>query len=145
MRGLIVCLAFVALPASAQVFKCTVGGVTTYSEIPCGEKPKVVDLKVYQPTAAERIMAAERAETDREDARVVDLERRRYMNAARTVDSTNRLIRETRRQNNCDWFRQQEREMAFRRDTQVNAVQREQSERSRKTYADGASAACAGR
>lgn len=68
MRGLMIALALVAMPASAQVYKCTANGVTTYSEIPCGDKPRAVDLQVHQPSRHEQALARQRAQIDRADA-----------------------------------------------------------------------------
>lgn len=46
MRGLIVCLAFVALPASAQVYKCLEGGRQVFSDTPCPQaESKMIDVR----------------------------------------------------------------------------------------------------
>lgn len=93
--------------ASSQVFKCTEKGVVTYSERPCAHDAKAVDIKVYQPTPAERMAAIERAQTDREDAAVADLRKYRTPSAesaASSVNSMNQAVRSARRANTCDWF-----------------------------------------
>ena len=71
MRGLMIALALVAMPASAQVYKCTANGVTTYSEIPCGDKPRAVDLQVHHPSRHEQALARQRALIDRADAQAL--------------------------------------------------------------------------
>lgn len=83
MRGLIVCLAFVALPSSAQVFKCTEGGRTVFSDYPCQRTDnKTIDVlpatggpvdrsSEYweeQRRREEKAVADERAEMEKEAA-----------------------------------------------------------------------------
>lgn len=72
MRALILMLALVAAPASAQVYKCTANGVTTYSEIPCGERPRAVELNVHHPSAREQALARHRAQVDQRDANTLE-------------------------------------------------------------------------
>ena len=74
-----------ALPAHAQVYKCTEGGKTVYSQTPCASDAQPLDLKVHQPTEADRLRAeaahlinqAANARTDGENAAA-----RRRANAA---------------------------------------------------------------
>lgn len=81
MRGLIVCLAFVALPAGAQVFKCTEGGRIVFSDYPCQRTDnKTIDVRPAtggpvnrsseywdeQKRREEKAAADERAEWERE-------------------------------------------------------------------------------
>lgn len=46
-----------ALPVHAQVYKCTEGGKTVYSQTPCATDAQPLDLKVHQPTEADRLRA----------------------------------------------------------------------------------------
>mgnify|MGYP001352893322 CR=1 FL=1 len=46
---IILSLLALALPAQAQVYKCTEGGKTVYSQMPCGKEEKVLDIKRSVP------------------------------------------------------------------------------------------------
>lgn len=129
----------------AQVYKCSSGGAVTYSERPCDSTAKPMDLKVYTPTPAERIAAIERAQTDREDAQVVDLQRQRNHSAARIAGSTNSIVREARRQNNCDWFRKQGRELYSMLSKQTDPRMRAATEESIKKNEDDSRLICSAR
>lgn len=136
-------LVLATMPAFAQVYKCTQNGVVTYSERPCGDKPKVVDIKVYQPTPQERLAATERAATDIEDAQVVDLTRQKFHDAAAIAESTNRIVRSSRRQRTCEFFKKQVRETDAALVGLTNPVMRDAAEKRRKQYEADADAACA--
>lgn len=129
----------------AQVYKCNSGGSVTYSERPCDTSAKPIDLKVYTPTPAERMAAIERAQIDREDADVVELQRRRHYEAAGVAASTNAVVRDARRQNNCDWFRKQARDLELSLARQTNPTIRESTMKSIRRYEEDARLMCAAR
>lgn len=103
MRGLILLLAFAAMPAAAQVFKCTEGGVTTYAQKPCGDKPKAVEIKVYQPDRQEQMLARQRALADKRDARIVD-QQREQLAVERRIDAQQRAQKEAAFKAKCDGY-----------------------------------------
>ena len=43
--------AVMALPVSAQVYKCESEGKTTYSQVPCAEDAEAIDVKAAGPSA----------------------------------------------------------------------------------------------
>ena len=51
-RTLVICLALLAAatPLSAEVYKCTVNGSITFSDIPCSSDAKPMVLNVYTPS-----------------------------------------------------------------------------------------------
>ena len=128
-------LAFAALPASAQVFKCTEGGVTTYSQHPCGAQPKAVDIRVHQPDAREQAMARQRAAVDRRDASVLDASKAA---AAARADAEDRA--RTRQQQGEQYAKQQrcnelartQQDAAVWRDTFSSGALKEREEARRK-------------
>lgn len=78
---IILSLLALALPAQAQVYKCTEGGKTVYSQMPCAADAKPVELKVHQPTEADRLRAEaqslrEQAVNARNDGERMAAERR---------------------------------------------------------------------
>lgn len=133
MRGVICVLAFVALPASAQVFKCTVNGVTTYSERPCGEKPKALELNVHQPDPRERALARQRAAVDRRDAAVLDYEQAR-LEAERRVERSQRASAEASHNSKCSGYERAAKNAAAERDMYRTQPYRDDADRRRKEY-----------
>lgn len=59
MKRAMIALALMAatLPAQGQVYKCQEGGKTVYSQIPCATAGAQIDLKVHQPSRADRLRA----------------------------------------------------------------------------------------
>ena len=89
MRPLFVLLIAAAMPAHAQVYKCTEGGKTVYSQTPCAENAKPMDLKVHQPTDAERLRA--KAQSRRERAFNAQVDRERAEGEARNREAADEI------------------------------------------------------
>lgn len=133
MRALFILAMFVALPVSAEVFKCTVNGVTTYSEHPCGDKPKAVELNVHQPDARERALARQRAAVDRRDAAVIDYEQAR-LEADRRVERSQRASAEASHSAKCSGYERAAKNAAAERDMYRTQPFRDDADRRRKEY-----------
>lgn len=89
MRPLFVLLIAAAVPAHAQVYKCTEGGKTVYSQTPCAENATPMDLKVHQPTDAERLRA--KAQSRRERAFNAQVDRERADGEARNREAADEI------------------------------------------------------
>lgn len=82
-----VALLFVSATASAQVYKCSEGGKTVFSDRPCGEAASRVDVRPstgsYDPDAAARIRNQTENVNSRFDAEERARDRARQDTAAR--------------------------------------------------------------
>ncbi len=76
LAGLVVGLA-ASLPAEAQVYRCTEGGRTVYSDHPCGSRSVAVPLIDNTPTAADQKAARERASSEAAEVREMETTRRK--------------------------------------------------------------------
>lgn len=94
-------------PAQAQqVFKCSEGGKTVFSDRPCGETAREIDVRPprggYDPGAAARIRAQTQGATsrfaaeDRERARAREAEARRVDSERQAKADKCRKLRESR-------------------------------------------------
>lgn len=129
--------------SAQQVFKCTVNGVMTYSQSPCGEKPKSVELNVYKPNGYEQALARQRAAADRRDAAVIDLERQQ-LEAERRVERAQRDAKAAAFAEKCAGYERKERNAAAERDMYVTPGFRAEAEGRRKAYADAHFSECYG-
>lgn len=66
-----------SLPAHAQVYRCTEGGQTVYSDHPCGSRSVAVPLIDNTPTAADQKAARERASAEAAQVREMETARRK--------------------------------------------------------------------
>lgn len=66
-----------SLPAHAQVYRCTEGGQTVYSDHPCGSRSVAVPLIDNTPTAADQKAARERASAEAAQVREMETTRRK--------------------------------------------------------------------
>jgi len=66
-----------SLPAHAQVYRCTEGGQTVYSDHPCGSRSVAVPLIDNTPTAADQQAARERASAEAAQVHEMETTRRR--------------------------------------------------------------------
>nr|WP_311528822.1 DUF4124 domain-containing protein [uncultured Ralstonia sp.] len=66
-----------SLPAHAQVYRCTEGGQTVYSDHPCGSRSVAVPLIYNTPTAADQKAARERASTEAAQVQEMETTRRK--------------------------------------------------------------------
>jgi len=64
-------------PAHAQVYRCTEGGQTVYSDHPCGSRSVAVPLIDNTPTAADQKAARERASAEAAQVHEMETTRRR--------------------------------------------------------------------
>lgn len=71
---LALCVLFPAV-ASAQVYKCDVGGKTVYQQRPCKHEGGALELEVHQPTEQEVRRAEARGLKDKIDALKIDVQR----------------------------------------------------------------------
>lgn len=141
MRIGILALALVAAPAFAQVFKCTANGVTTYSEIPCGDKPKVVELNVHQPSRRDQLDAQQRALNDRRGVAVVDAQRER-LEYERRVERSQRASAEATHNSKCAGYQRGAKNAAAARDAYYTPAFKNQAEQQRKEYEDAHFSEC---
>lgn len=74
-RAVAIAVLLVASSAQAQVYKCTEGGKTVYSQTPCAGGDQPMDLKVHQPTEADRLRAAAQSLRDQAFNARIDGER----------------------------------------------------------------------
>lgn len=126
-----------------QVFKCTVNGVTTYAQHPCGEKPKSVELNVYQPNSYERTLARQRAAADRRDAAVVDLERQQ-LEAERRAERAQRDAKSAAFAEKCANYERKAQNAAAERDMYFTPGYKAEAEGRRKAAADAHFSECYG-
>ncbi|MCA0184710.1 MAG: hypothetical protein LCH90_01745, partial [Proteobacteria bacterium] len=108
-------------------------GVTTYSERPCGEKPKTVELNVHQPDARERALARQRAAVDRRDAAVVDYEQAR-LESERRVERSQRASAEASHNAKCAGYERGARNAVAEREMYRTQPFRDDADRRRKEY-----------
>ena len=141
MRMWVLSLALVVSPAWAEVFKCTSGGVTTYSEIPCGDKPKVVDLKVHQPSRRDQLDAQQRALSDHRGVAAVDAQRDR-LEVERRIERSQRASAEAAHNSKCAGYQRGARNAAAERDGYYTPAFKNQAEQRRKEYEDAHFSEC---
>ncbi|WP_286758380.1 DUF4124 domain-containing protein [Ralstonia sp. RL] len=67
----------IAVPAQAQVYRCTEGGRTVYSDHPCGARSVAVPLMDNTPTAADQQAARERAKAEAAQLQELETARRK--------------------------------------------------------------------
>lgn len=67
----------IAVPAQAQVYRCTEGGQTVYSDHPCGSRSVAVPLMDNTPTAADQQAARERAKAEAAQLQELESTRRK--------------------------------------------------------------------
>ena len=77
LSGLALGLSASSLPAHAQVYRCTEGGQTVYSDHPCGSRSVAVPLIDNTPTAADQKAARERASAEAAQVHEMETTRRR--------------------------------------------------------------------
>ncbi|WP_462156906.1 DUF4124 domain-containing protein [Pseudoalteromonas sp. GB56] len=46
-------LTLLALPAHSAVYKCTINGVVTFSQLPCGDDAQIINIRSYKSSAAD--------------------------------------------------------------------------------------------
>ncbi len=99
LAGLVVGLA-ASLPAQAQVYRCTEGGRTVYSDHPCGSRSVAVPLIDNTPTAADQKAALERASSEAAEVREMETTRRKAQAAedARQAQLAAQAAEQARRQ-----------------------------------------------
>ncbi|KHK53663.1 membrane protein [Ralstonia sp. A12] len=68
---------WVAVPAQAQVYRCSENGHTAYSDHPCGTRATEVPLIDNTPTAADQKAARERATAEAAEVREMETSRRK--------------------------------------------------------------------
>ncbi|MBL8451582.1 MAG: DUF4124 domain-containing protein [Zoogloea sp.] len=122
-----------ALPANAQVFKCTTGGVTTYSEVPCGDKPKVVELNVHQPSRRDRLDAQQRAMSDRRGVAEIDRERDQ-LEVERRIERSQRAAVEARHDSKCSGYQARAKAAEHERELYATQRYRDDADRRKKEY-----------
>lgn len=121
------------MPASAQVFKCTTNGVTTYSEVPCGDKPKVVELNVHQPSRRDQFDAQRRAQADRRGVAEIDRERAQ-LEVERRVERSQRAAVEARHESKCSGYQARAKAADHERELYVTQRYRDDADRRKKEY-----------
>lgn len=134
-------LLLAAVPAWAQVFKCTTNGVTTYSEIPCGDKPKVVELNVHQPSRRDQLEARQRALSDRQSVAAVDAQRDR-LELERRLERSQRAYAEASHNSKCAGYQRGAKNAAAARDAYYTPAFKNQAEQQRKEYEDAHFSEC---
>ncbi len=122
-----------ATPAGAQVFKCITGGVTTYSEVPCGDKPKVVELNVHQPSRRDQLEAQRRAQADRRGVAEIDREHAQ-LEMERRVERSQRAAAEARHESKCSGYQARARAADHERELYVTQRYRDDADRRKKEY-----------
>jgi hypothetical protein len=141
MRMCILALALLVSPAWAGVFKCTANGITTYSETPCGDKPKVVELNVHQPSRRDQLDAQQRAQNDRQGVAVVDAQRER-LEFERRVERSQRASAEAAHNSKCAGYQRGAKNAAADRDAYYTPAFKNQAEQRRKEYEDAHFSEC---
>lgn len=122
-----------SLPAGAEVYKCTTGGVTSYQAQPCNDKARPLELNVHHPDARERALARQRAMADRRDAAAVDVERARIA-YERDVDRAQRASREAAHESKCANIQARSRAAENERDLYATQRFRDDAERRKREY-----------
>lgn len=121
------------MPASAEVYKCTTGGVTSYQAQPCSDKARPIELNVHHPDARERALARQRAMADRRDAAGVDAERARIA-YERDVDRAQRASREAAHDSKCANIQSRAKAAEHERDLYATQRFRDDAERRKREY-----------
>lgn len=136
MRRLLCALAaLVAMPAAAQVYKCTTNGVTSYSEIPCGDKPRAVDLNVHHPSRSEQAAARQRALIDKHDARVLgqqQAQEREREAAERRIAQRQAAYQEAAAKAKCDGYERTAKAAGHEKDLYLTQRFRDDAERRKR-------------
>jgi hypothetical protein len=139
-----ICLAACAFSADAQVYKCSSGGVTTYSEVPCGDKPRVVDLNVHQPSRRDQIDAQRRAQADRRG--VAEIDRAQVqLEAERRAERSQRAATEARHESKCSGYQARAKAAEHERDLYATQRFRDDAERRKREYEAQHFSECYGR
>ena len=135
MRAWVVVLCLAASPAFGQVFKCTANGVTTYSETPCGDKPKVVEINVHHPSRQEQAIAHQRALADKREARWLDQQQhqqREQLAYERRIDEQRGAQKEAAFKAKCDGYERTAKNAGHEKDLYATQRYRDDADRRKR-------------
>lgn len=126
MKTIILAALLVAASAAqAQVYKCTEGGKIVYSQIPCQAHDTPMDLKVHQPSEADRIRAEASALQDRIGVVRMDLEREQAKREDRAADREKQASADAMKKK-CDGYKSELQKLEGRKDSWATAAYRKQ-------------------